>query len=164
MTYGAASGIAGTIANQVASLGVAANAATITSAFLDWSAEESGWGRDPDATDDGNWFGAGPGSWGGTANSNCPNPSFACWSVNWGDELQDILNFTPTTKKNPKHISYGGAVVRALLGRPDLGVSGIVQAIANIGFNPYPGYGARVAAVDPTVQKVVNCLKQDGRI
>ena len=168
--YAPAAAEAGAIQTDISSTGVQINQSNVVDAFLDWSAWESGWDNSNIATKNHNYFGASPGSWGGTAGTNCTLKGFACWSasVGWGAELADILNFAPHSTTNPNlgNATYVAYLELALINNANASPAVLIQAIANAGFNSVnKNYGQTIAGpAGINIQPIIDCLKRDGRI
>jgi len=130
--------------------------------FLQWSANEGGYGRRPVATQQHNFFGMQQGSWGGIA-IPCPaglpgvasNTKNACFpmSVTWSEELAAALDSTsPTTDA-----TYLSALEDAVLSGS--GAAGILQAIAGNGWNASPTYGSDITS-GIKIQSQIDCLEE----
>jgi hypothetical protein len=145
------------------------NAGSLATLFVQWSANESGWGKDAANIAQNNYFGIQnaantSGLWGGATvacqrngNPIPTNSQNACFSasVTWGQQLEIALSITPSTTG----ISYLNALKTALGNNATMAQA--MQAIANNGWNANPNYGSYVAG-QLVVQPTIDCMKQNG--
>jgi hypothetical protein len=167
-----------TVANQViADLAtrpgsIAVSAASLTTAFLEWSANESNFGKDPQLVAKNNYFGfqnptQKAGAYGGAyvaCDMNNPlipaNTKNACIasSYTWGMELNLALSI-PSSGTGKTYLS---ALETALKNNPT-DMAGAIQAIADNGWNG-PGYGKKVTNGQWNLNNDVTCMKDNGYI
>jgi hypothetical protein len=148
------------------------DAATLSVAFLDWGAWESGWNQKPLGTVNHNFFGMHPGSWGGLASPSCPAgavPGAACFpaGTSYQAELTAALaggTGSSIINPNPNHLSYGQDIAQALTSNPNATAATLLQAIANGGWNASGSYGATLSKNSGTIQSIITCLQSLGRI
>ena len=169
MAYNAALAKANAIKTSLPTANFTADA--LATMFVQWSANESGWGTDTLNIAQNNYFGIQnpantAGLWGGatiTCNRNdnpIPhNSQNACFatSVTWEQQLEIALSITPSTTG----ISYLNALENALNG--NLTITQAMQAIANNGWNPNPNYGSYVTT-QLIIQPIIDCMKENGFI
>ena len=144
------------------------NVESLAITFLQWSMQESGYGLDPNATINHNYFGN------GAQNSQysvtCPagaSPGPACYSAgfDWGAQLAFGLSLVPHTKNNPNptNLSYGGILDSVLASNPDASTTQILNAIGDAGWNPYGDYGGKISGIT-VPRSYIDCLKKNGYI
>ena len=145
-------------------LGTSINIANVATAFLQWSAWESGYGQNAGSQAENNMFGQQqPGSWGGTS-TTCPanlattNSCFPT-SVTWGQELANALGAT----SGKTGVTYLNALEASLASNPGEGRAAMLQSIANNGWNPSSNYGSTIAA-GINIFSVISCLQANGII
>jgi RHS repeat-associated protein len=156
--YGAASAEAATIQSELptpenSNNPIQINQTSLTNAFLEWSAWESGWGGSPLATNQNNFFGYG-------------NVTFSS-STTWGTELALILAAVPSTNGNPNpgNAPYSSFLILTLANNPNASAAQILQSLANAGYNTNPNYGNQIAGPNGiNVQPLIDCLQSNNLI
>ena len=158
-------------ATAVASQYTTSDASTLTVAFLDWGAWESGWNQatlgavNPSTSlactrDNGE-------GWQFPAQSSA-NQGAACFpaGTSFQSELTASLGSVPHTKRNPNksNVSYGGFLSGVLAKNPNAGVAALLQGIANAGWNGSKTYGATVNQLTITMKNIIKCLQSLGKI
>ena len=157
--------------NVQGEVGKAINVSGLTTTFLQWSANESGYGLNPADVAENNFFGVqNPGNasglYGGATvgcNRNgspiATNSTNACFSssVSWGQELGIALGIT-SSKTN---VTYLTALETALESGANMAQA--LQAIANNGWNPSSTYGSRLTS-QTRIQPQIDCLRKNGYI
>jgi hypothetical protein len=163
-------GAAAAASNVAAAAGDPGEAGTLTIAFLDWGAWESGWDATQKALSENNFFGAQAGATGSVA---CPasfKTTNACFpaSVTFGEELADALNGVPHTAADPNsgNESYENLLDDALDNSPSMGAAGILQTLASSGWNPSQTYGTRIAGPRGItgMSKLLDCLETNSYV
>ncbi len=150
---------------------VTINTQNLATTFLMWSMNESGYGLDPPATINNNYFGdAGHNS---QYSVTCPagaSPGPACYSssFSWLGQLAFGLSLTPHTPNdpNPGNVSYAGFLESVLTSNPNASSAEILDAIGSAGWNPYPNYGDKIAGGSgfPGIKGIpglIDCLKKN---
>jgi hypothetical protein len=162
-TAGAAIDQADSIAETLAAISPTLNvsATTLATAFVEWSAWETGWGAQPVFAVNNNYFGMATGSWGGTT-VTCPSGAAAgaaCFQIlTFAYELQIALGGVPHTENNPNpgDATYLGFLESALIRDPGMGAADMLQTIANAGWNTNPNYGSSIVGLN--LQALMNCM------
>jgi RHS repeat-associated protein len=158
-------------AADVASEYTSSDADTLTVAFLDWGAWETGWSTKALWKKNHNFFGMHPGQWGGLTNVPCPEGAVRgaqCFApASYEAELTAALGNVPhtITNHNRGNLSYGGFLRQALANDPNASAATLLQAIATAGWNAAdPNYGSTLNQLTDTMKDIISCLKSLGRI
>jgi hypothetical protein len=147
------------------------NAGALATMFVQWSANESGWGANVANVAENNYFGIQnaantAGLWGGATvacnrngNPIPTNSQNACFAPNvtWGQQLTIALNLTPSGTG----ISYLSALETSLASGGTMAQA--LQAIANNGWNASSTYGSSITS-GLIVQPVIDCMAQNGQL
>jgi hypothetical protein len=143
----------------------------LATAFLQWSAQESGYGQDPSMAAGNNDFGAqnptnAAGNWSGTTvpcvrdgNPIPVNSKNACFapSLSWGSELTAVLDTTSSKTGGTYFSAIENQIMFGLAGN---GAAGLIQSIGNNGWNGGTTYGSGIAS-GIKINGVIDCMKQN---
>ena len=166
--WGSAIGEANVISSAVTGAKVDSDA--LATLFLEWSADESGYGTNAANAAENNFFGIQnkgntAGLFGGTTvvcnrdgdliSSNSTNACFAS-SVDWGQELGIALGIT----SSKTGVTYLSALEGALGNGANM--TQAIQAIAGNGWNADPSYARRITGI--RLQAQADCLEKYGYI
>jgi len=157
-------------AADVASEYTSSDADTLTVAFLDWGAWETGWSTKALWKKNHNFFGMHPGQWGGLTNVPCPEGAVRgaqCFApASYEAELTAALGMFP----HHNEPQQGKPELRRLLTsgsgeRSNASAATLLQAIATAGWNAAdPNYGSTLNQLTDTMKDIISCLKSLGRI
>ncbi len=136
------------------------NTVSLATMFLQWSANETLYGRDPQLAAQNNMFGQ---QHGWTGSIPCPtgNPLIspkttnACFptTMTWGQELAGALDFTSSKTGIP----YFNALVASLANNPNESSTAMLQSIASNGWNDRTGYATYVTT-KIQIQSLITCM------